>query len=49
MRECDLLKIKRLMLRILQHNNPLGVARDATSKDPLMLKLEIDSSSITNK
>lgn len=49
MRKFDLLEIKRSIVRILQHNNPLGVAKHATSVDPLILKLEIESRTITNK
>lgn len=55
MRELDvlgiaLLRVKNSVVGILQNNNNLsGVVEGVTGIDPLMLKLEIEIGTITNK
>lgn len=45
-----LLRVKNSMVGILQNNNNLsGVVEGVTGIDPLMLKLEIEIGTITNK
>lgn len=44
-----LLRVKNSMVGILQNNNISGVVEGVTGIDPLMLKLEIEIGTITNK
>lgn len=49
MRELVVLRIKSLVVGIIQNNNPSGVAMDVFGVDLPMFKSEIESSMATNK
>lgn len=49
MRELVVLRIKSLVVGMIQNNNPSGVAMNVFGVDPPIFKSEIESSMTTNK
>lgn len=49
MRVLVVLRIKSLVVGIIQNNNPSGVAMDVFGVDPPIFKSKIESSMTTNK